>query len=40
MILEDIQADGAVGIDVWVVDLGDEIAFWRSERVVSWEVNV
>ena len=40
MVFEDVQADGSVAVDVWVVDSSSEGAFWRFERVVSWEVDV
>ena len=40
MILEDVQADTAVGVDIWVVDSCAEGYFWWLERIVHWEVNV
>jgi len=40
LLLEDIEADGSVGVDVWMIDPGGEIDLWRLEWVVSWEVNV
>ena len=40
MILEDVQADTAVCVDVWVVDSGAESDFWWLEWVVNWEVDV
>ena len=40
MVLEDVKADGPVGVDVGVVDLGDEVALGRPEGVVGGEVDV
>jgi hypothetical protein len=40
LILEDVEADGAVGIDVWVIDFGDEVALGWAEGVISREMNV
>lgn len=40
LVLEDVEADGAVGVDVGVVDLGDEVALGRPEGVVGGEVDV
>jgi len=40
LILENVEADGSVGVDVGVVNFGDEVAFGRSEWVISGEVNV
>jgi len=40
LILQDVQTDRSVGIDVGMIDLCDEVAFGRSEGVVSWEVDV
>jgi hypothetical protein len=40
LILEDVETNGAVGVDVGVVDLGDEVAFGRPEGVVGGEVDI
>ena len=40
LVLEDVQADGSVGVDVWVVDPGGEVDLGWLERIVSWEMNV
>jgi len=40
LLLEDIEADGSVGVDIWMIDPGGEIDLWRLEWVVSWEVDV
>ena len=40
MILEDIKTNGPISVDVGVVNLGDEVAFWGAEGVVRWEVDV
>ena len=39
LVTQDVEADGAVGVDVWVVDTGGEVDFGRLERVVSGEVD-
>ena len=40
LILEDIKTNGPISVDVGVVNLGDEVAFWGAEGVVRWEVDV
>ena len=35
--LEDIEADAAQAVDVWVVDLGEEADLGGSHRVVVWQ---
>ena len=40
MIFQNIQANRPVGVDIRVVYLGDEVAFGRSEGVVSGEVDI
>lgn len=37
LVPEDVQADGAVAVDIRVVDLGREADFGGLERVVGWE---
>ena len=39
LVTQDIQANAAVGIDVWVVDAGGKIDFRGLERVVGREVD-
>ena len=39
LVSQDIQADAAVGIDVWVVDTCCKVYLGRLERVVGWEVD-
>jgi len=40
LLLKDIQADGAIGVDVGVVDPSGEIELSWLEWVVSWEVDI
>ena len=40
MILENIQANGPVGVDIWMVDSCGEVNLGWLEWVVSWEMNV
>ena len=40
MVLQDVQADGAIGVDVWVVDSCGEVDLSWLEWVVSWEMDV
>ena len=40
LVLEDIKADGTMGVDVWMVNSGGERDLWRLERIVDWEVDV
>ena len=40
LLFQDIQADGAIGVDVWVVNSRGEIELRWLEWVVSWEVDV
>lgn len=39
LITQDVETDGSVGVDVWVVDAGGEVDLWRLEWVVGWEVD-
>jgi len=36
---QDVQTDGAIRVDVWVVDSCREGHLWWLERIVSWEVD-
>ena len=40
LVLEDVQADGAVGVDVGVVDSRDEVELGRLEGVVRRELDI
>lgn len=40
LVLQDVQADGAVGVDVRVVNARDEVDLGRLEGVVRRELNV
>jgi len=40
LIFEDIQTNRPIRVDIRMIDLGDEVAFGRSEGVVGGEVNV
>tara|TARA_B110001450_G_scaffold234800_1_gene239026 strand:+ start:545 stop:922 length:378 start_codon:yes stop_codon:yes gene_type:complete len=40
LFLQDIEADGAVGVDIWVVDSRGEVDLSWLERIVGWEVDV
>ena len=40
MLLQDIEADGAIGIDVWVVDSRRKVDLRRLEWIIGWEVDV
>jgi hypothetical protein len=40
LFLQDIKADGSVGVDIWVVDSRGEVDLGWLERVVSWEMDV
>merc|ERR1712100_907753 len=40
LILQDIKADGSVGVDVWMVDPGGEVDPRWLEWIVIWEVDV
>jgi len=40
LILEDVKTNRSVSIDVRVIDLSDEVAFWWAEGIVCWEMNV
>jgi len=40
LLLEDIQTDGPVRVDVWMIDPGCEVDLGWLEWVVSWEMNV
>lgn len=40
LVLQNIKTDGAVGIDIGVVDFGGEIALGRPEGVVSGETDI
>ena len=40
LILEDIQTDGTIGVDVWVIDSCGEVNLGWLEWVVSWEMDV
>jgi len=40
LFLEDIEANGAIGVDVRVIDSRCEVDLWWLEGVVSWEVDV
>lgn len=40
LVLQDVQADGTVGVDVWVVNSSGEVHLGWLEWVVSWEVNI
>ena len=39
LVSKDVEANGAVGIDVWVVDLGRKADFGRFEGVVGGETD-
>ncbi len=39
LITQDIQADAAIRVDVWVIDAGGEVDFRRFEWIVGWEVD-
>jgi len=40
LFLEDIEANGAIGVDVRVIDSRCEVDLWWLEGVVGWEVDV
>ena len=40
LLLQDVQADGTIGVDVGVVDSRREVELCRLERIVSGEMNV
>lgn len=40
LVFQDIQADGTVGVDVWMINSSREVNLGWLEWVVSWEVNV
>ena len=40
LLLENVKADGAIGVDVWMVDSCSKRDLRRLERVVSWKMNV
>ena len=40
MFLQDIKADGSVGVDVRMIDPGGEVDLGWLEWVVGWEVDV
>jgi hypothetical protein len=40
LILQNIETDRSIGVDVWVVDLGDEVAFGWPKGIIGGEVNV
>jgi hypothetical protein len=40
LFLQDIKADGSIGVDIWVVDSCGEVDLGWLEWVVSWEVDV
>ena len=37
LIPQDVQANGAIGIDVWMIDLGREADLGGLEGIVGWE---
>ena len=37
MVPQDIKTDGAIGVDIGVIDLGREADLGRLERVIDWE---
>ena len=39
LVSEDVKANTAVAVDVWVVDAGCEVDLWWLERVVCGEVD-
>ena len=40
MLLQDIKADGSIGVDVWMVDSRGEVDLGWLERIVSREMDV
>ena len=40
MLLQDIEADGSIRVNVWMIDPRGEVDLGWFEWVVSWEVNV
>ena len=40
LLFQNVQTDGTIGVDVWVVDPGGEIKLSRLERIVCREVDV
>ena len=40
LVLEDVQTDAAVGVNVGMVNLSDELELWRLEGVIRGEVDV
>ena len=40
LILEDVQADGSIGVDIWMVDSSGEVDLGWLEWVIGWEMNV
>ena len=40
LFLQDIKANGSIGVDIWVVDSCGEVDLGWFEWVVSWEVDV
>jgi hypothetical protein len=39
LITQDVETDRAVGVDVGVIDAGDEVDLWWLEGVVGWKVD-
>lgn len=39
LVSENVQADAAIGIDIWVIDASREVDFGWLERVIGWEMN-
>ena len=37
LVPQDIKADGTIGVDIGVIDLGREADFGRLEGVIDWE---
>ena len=37
LVPQDIKTDGAIGVDIGVIDLGREADLGRLERVIDWE---
>lgn len=40
LVSQDVKTYATIGVDIWVVDAGDEIYFRRLERVVGLEMDV
>jgi len=40
LLLQDVQTDGSIGVDVWVINSSGEVNLGWLEWVIGWEVDV